>query len=58
MLFVIMSYIPPVSSVRIDVLGGERKTGVRTTAVKSMRLRVVLFVEVWDKYKGKYGRKA
>jgi len=53
-----MSYIPLVSSARIDVPGGERKIGVQTTVEKDTRLRAVLFVEVWDKYRGKYGRKA
>jgi len=53
-----MSSILPVSSAQIDVLGGERKIGLRTMVVKSTRLSVVLFVEVLENYRGKCGRKA
>jgi len=46
-----------VSSVQIDVLGGERKIGLQTTEVRSTRLLAVLFVEALEKYRGKCGRK-
>ena len=53
-----MSSILVALSVQIDVLGGEREAELRKTVVKNTRLSVVRFVEVLEKYKRKYGRKA